>query len=94
MWIKQQGIPLYGEFDESRLASGPSSQITSWQGYDINGYRFHMKEKDKKTAAQNSGVRYEGIDETTRETKTYYGQIEEIWELDYGCELHIPIFRC
>ena len=24
-WIKQQGIPLYGEYDESRLASGPSS---------------------------------------------------------------------
>ena len=73
MWIKQQGIPLYGEFDESRFASEPSSQITSWQGYDIDGYKFHMKEKDKKTAAQNSGVRYEGIDETTRETKTYYG---------------------
>ena len=73
MWIKQQGIPLYGEFDESRFASEPSSQITSWQGYDIDGYRFHTKEKDKKTAAQNSGVRYEGIDETTRETKTYYG---------------------
>ena len=73
MWIKQQGIPLYGEFDESRFASEPSSQITSWQGYDIDGYKFHTKEKDKKTAAQNNGVRYEGIDETTRETKTYYG---------------------
>jgi len=50
-WIKQQGIPPYGESDESRLASGPSSQITSWQGYDINGYRFHTKEKDKKSAS-------------------------------------------
>ena len=77
MWIKQQGIPLYVESDESRLPSGPSSQITSWQGYDINGYKFHMKEK--------------GIDEATGNTKTYYGQIEEIWELDYGSELQIPI---
>jgi len=77
-----------------RLASGPSSQITSWQGYDINGYRFHTKEKDKKSTSQNSGVRYEGIDEATSETKTNYGQIEEIWELDYGGELQIPIFRC
>jgi hypothetical protein len=25
---------------------------------------------------------------------TYYGQIEEIWELDYGGDLQIPIFRC
>jgi hypothetical protein len=72
-WIKQQGIPPYDETDESRLVSGLSTQITSWQGYDINGYRFHTKEKDKKSAAQNRGVRYEGIDEATRETKTYYG---------------------
>jgi hypothetical protein len=93
-WITKQGIPPYGESDESRLASGPSSQITSWEGYDINGYRFHTKEKDKKSAAQNSGVRYEGVDDATGKTMTYYGQIEEIWELDYGGDLQIPIFRC
>ena len=79
MWIKQQGIPPYGESDESRLAFGLSSQIISWQGYDINGYRFHTKEKDKKSTSHNIGVRYEGIEEATSETKTYYGQIEEIW---------------
>jgi hypothetical protein len=48
-WIKQQGIPPYGESAEARLAFGPSTQITSWQGYDINGYRFHTKEKEKKS---------------------------------------------
>jgi hypothetical protein len=73
MWIKQQGIPPYGEDVEARLASGPCTQITSWQGYGINGYKFHMKEKDKKSVAQNNGVRYEGIDEATGETRTYYG---------------------
>jgi hypothetical protein len=26
--------------------------------------------------------------------KTYYGQIEEIWELDYPGGIQIPIFRC
>jgi hypothetical protein len=41
--------------------------------HDINGYMFHTKEKDKKSVAQNSGVRYEGIDESTRQTKTYFG---------------------
>jgi hypothetical protein len=25
---------------------GPSSQVTTWQGYDVKGYRFHMKDKD------------------------------------------------
>jgi hypothetical protein len=29
-----------------------------------------------------------------RETKTYYEPIEEIWELDYGGDLQIPIFWC
>jgi hypothetical protein len=55
-WIKQQGIPPYGESGEARLPSGLSTQITLWQGYDINGYRFHTKEKEKKSATQNSGV--------------------------------------
>ena len=63
-WIKEmQGIPR-GESDEARLAFGPFTQITTWQGYDINGYKFYTKEKDKKSVAHNSGVRYEGIDES------------------------------
>jgi hypothetical protein len=65
-----------------------------WQGYYINGYKFHMKEKDNKSVAHNCGVRYEGIDKATGEAKTYYGQIKEIWELDYGGDLEIPMFRC
>ena len=48
---------------------------------------FHTKEKDKKSAAQNSGVLYEGINESMGETRTYFRQIEEIWELDYGGDL-------
>ena len=40
-WIKElQDIPR-GESDEARFASGLSTQITTWQGFDINGYRFH-----------------------------------------------------
>jgi hypothetical protein len=31
-WIQQQGIPPYGDSAEARLASDPSTQITSWQG--------------------------------------------------------------
>jgi hypothetical protein len=93
-WIKElQDIP-HGESDEARLASGSSTQITTWQGYDINRYRFHTKEKDKKSASQNSDVQYEGIDESTGQTKTYFGQIEEIWELDYGGDLQLAVFQC
>ena len=34
-----------------RLVAGPSSQVTSWQGYDINGYLFYTIAKDKKTVS-------------------------------------------
>jgi hypothetical protein len=34
---------------------------------------FHTKEKDKKSAAQNNGVRYEGIDEATGVTPLVFG---------------------
>jgi hypothetical protein len=61
-----------------KLVAGPSSQITTWQGYDVMGYRFHTKEKDKKSATQNCGVRYEGIDMSTGQRRQYYGQVEEI----------------
>ena len=80
-WLQEQDIP-HGEADEAetvkRLMFGPSNQITTWQGYDINGYRFHTKEKDKKSAAQNNSVRYEGIDESTGQWRQYYGLVEEI----------------
>ena len=26
--------------------------------------------------------------------RQYYGQVEEIWELDYGQNLRITVFRC
>ena len=94
VWIKElQDIP-HGDSDEARLAFGSSTQITTWQWYEINGYIFHTKEKDKKSTTQNSGVQYEGIDDSTGLTSTYFGQIEDIWELDYGGELQLAVFRC
>ena len=35
-----------------RLVVGPSSQVISWQGYDINVYLFYTAAKDKKTISQ------------------------------------------
>jgi hypothetical protein len=31
------------------LASRLSNCVTSWQAYDINGYTYYTKEKDKKS---------------------------------------------
>jgi hypothetical protein len=33
------------------LTSHPSSCATTWQIYDINGYTYYTKEKDKKSVA-------------------------------------------
>jgi hypothetical protein len=75
------------------LASRPSSCVTSWQAYDINGYTYYTKEKDKKSVAQNSGIRIEAIDPQGVKT-TYYGYIHDIWELNHGLRIRIPVFKC
>ena len=43
-WLKDLHLPDGESVEEQtikRLAAGPSSQVTSWQGYDINGYLFY-----------------------------------------------------
>jgi hypothetical protein len=55
--------------------------------------------QDKKSVYQNSGVRVRVVVDDSHdsdddmETDTYYGQIEEIWELDY-VGLKVALFRC
>jgi hypothetical protein len=68
------------------LASRPSSCVMSWQVYDINGYTYYTKEKDKKSVTQNSGIRIEAIDPQGLKI-TYYGYIQDIWEFDYGLRI-------
>nr|AAV32185.1 putative polyprotein [Oryza sativa Japonica Group] len=72
------------------LARGPSGSITTFQGYEINGYTFYTRAQDMKSTNQNSAVRVDamGHDGTTG---TYSGAIEDIWELDYG-PLKVPLF--
>jgi hypothetical protein len=65
---------------------------------DINGYTFYTMTQDKKSVYQNSGVRVRVVvddshDDDHMETDTYYGQLEEIWELDY-VGLKVALFRC
>jgi hypothetical protein len=75
------------------LASRPSSCVTSWQAYDINGYTYYTKEKDRRSVTQNSGIRIEAFDPLRVKTM-YYGYIQDIWELDYGARLQIHVFKC
>ena len=74
------------------LAGGPLFTITSYQGYDINGYTFYTIEQDKKSTYQNCGVRIDAFDNNMQKS-AYYGQVEEIWELTYP-DFKVTVFRC
>jgi hypothetical protein len=65
----------------------------TYQGYDINGYTFYTKQQDKKCTYQNSGVRVDAYDAMGQDKNMYYGQIQEIWKLDFH-SFKIPLFRC
>jgi hypothetical protein len=92
-WLIDKNMPD-GEIIEQRtmkmLASDPLINVTSWQAYDINGYTFYAKAKDKKNV---TGIHIEVFDPQGLKT-TYYGYIEDIWKLDYDDRMQIPTFMC
>jgi hypothetical protein len=45
------------------------------------------------SVAQNSSIRIKAFDPLRVKT-TYCGYIQDIWELDYGVRLQIPVFKC
>ena len=65
----------------------------TFQGYEINGNTFYTIAQDKKNTNQNSGVGFDATN-NNRQNETYYGYIEEIWELYYGPSFKVPLFRC
>nr|GFB78895.1 hypothetical protein [Tanacetum cinerariifolium] len=71
-------------------------RVLQYQGYDINGYTFYTKKQDDKSTVQNSGVTLIATmtDSSRMEIAkdSYYGVIEEIWELDY-ITVVIPILK-
>jgi hypothetical protein len=74
-----------------KLAHGPIFTIVTYQGYDINGYTFYNKQQDKKSTYQNSGVCVDAYDATGQDQNMYYGQIHEIWDLEFH-SFKIPLF--
>ncbi|KAK1373173.1 hypothetical protein POM88_029366 [Heracleum sosnowskyi] len=107
-WFKDRVMSQYSESPTTIsntlkwLAYGPDIPVTSYEGYDVNGYTFYTQCQDNKSTVQNSGVCVEasstefdrGKSITSRDIKkSYYGVIEEIWELDYK-DFKVTLFRC
>ena len=72
------------------LAKLPSLTILTFKGYKINENTFYTIAQDQKSTNQNSGVCFDAA--TNRGKDTYYGFIVDIWELDYGHDLMVPLF--
>ena len=105
-WITHEHIDTFGGWLRTHLindntvgdqlyllARSPSSTVLTFQGYEINGNTFYTIAQDKKSSNQNSGVRFDAINNNGQKD-TYYGYIEQIWELDYGPSFKVPLFRC
>ncbi|XP_074324358.1 uncharacterized protein LOC141661273 [Apium graveolens] len=107
-WFKNRMMSQYSENHSiisntlKWLAYGPDIPVRSYQAFDVNGYTFYTKCQDDKCTVQNSGVSVEasstkferGNSITSRDIKkSYYGVIEEIWELDYK-DFKVALFRC
>ncbi|KAL4580605.1 hypothetical protein LXL04_016805 [Taraxacum kok-saghyz] len=86
------------------LGYGPQDVVTTYQGYDINGYTFYTQKQDGKSTLQNSGVtliamstEYSSANHEGRSIiakDSYYGVIQEIWELKYDSSVVVPLFKC
>jgi len=75
------------------LARGPSWNILTYQEYEINGNIFYTIAQDRKSTNQNNRVRMDATDNNGKKD-TYYGYIEEIWELDYSPNFKVPLCCC
>src|SRR5664279_3449217 len=105
-WIKGKHMATFGGWLQTHLmnnstvgeqlyllARSPSSTILTFQGYEINGNTFYTAAQDIKSTNQNSDVRFDATN-NNGQNDTYYGYIEEIWELEYGPSFKVPLFWC
>jgi hypothetical protein len=103
--ITREHIRTFGSWLETRLRGDnivsdelyslsrkPSSTVLTYKGYEINGNTFYTVDQDQKSTNQNSGVRFDAATKSGKET--YYGYIVDIWELDYGDDFKVPLFKC
>ena len=73
-----------------------------YDGYLINGVRFHTQKRDSTRCVQNSGVTLIAKTMQVSSSKdknpiisnmSFYGVLQDIWELDY-IEFKVVVFKC
>ncbi|KAD0605065.1 hypothetical protein E3N88_43995 [Mikania micrantha] len=102
-WMKTKVIATNVDQTVKRLGQGPYFKVRSYQGYYINGYTFYTKDQDEKSTMQNrrviiivSTTEFDRMDHSKMlriAKESYYGVIQEIWELNYHSFV-IRVYRC
>jgi len=102
-WFKQKILQNDYDVDDLKwLAIGSNINVITWSGDDINKFSFYTNTEDKKSTMQNSGVTFEAKsmyfaslkdNNPVMATISYFGVIEEIWEVDY-VKFRVPVFKC
>ncbi|KAI3879606.1 hypothetical protein MKW92_034228, partial [Papaver armeniacum] len=66
------------------LSQGPAKECLSYNGYIINGFRFHTREWESRRKSQNSGLCVPREDEGVAEDENdFYGVVNNIIEARY-----------
>ena len=85
------------------LSRGPSTLVTCYRGYIINGFIFHTREREKGKKTQNSGVVVTievSSFASARDMNSisshvsYYGVQTDVIELHYLSGNRIILFKC
>ncbi|XP_059306394.1 uncharacterized protein LOC132057810 [Lycium ferocissimum] len=64
------------------LAEGPLHKVQPFNGYVVNGYRFHIEEHGSSKSPMNSGVCIKVSSHSVNDID-YYGRLIEILQLEY-----------
>lgn len=71
------------------LARKPDKWGKRYNGFIINGIRFHTVKRENRRKTQNSGVVNIADDGVN-----YYGRLTDIIELSYGNDYKVVLFKC
>ncbi|XP_027120615.1 uncharacterized protein [Coffea arabica] len=75
------------------LARGPDFRVNTFAGCNVNGFRFHIKARERERKTQNSGVMVKG-EHADKETY-FYGIITDIVEVEYSfTQNRVVVFKC
>ena len=89
--------------DLKALARGPNLVGVRYEKFLINGFRFHVRDVERKRKTQNSGVTVNATTSSFASIRdenpilgemSYYGILERIIELDYRAGRKIVLFDC